>query len=119
MLHDFFKFVFRTAERASTQPAGPQHILPAAGARPKVGHPTSKFLAQILGSALAQTHAQRRRGRAMHQSPDETLPEPVSQDADQLDGKIVRLMPKRRPEPEKIPDPQTPDDNDDPGPSAA
>lgn len=55
----------------------------------------------------------------MHQSPDETLPEPVSQDADQPDAKIVRLMPKRRSEPEKIPDPRTPDDNDDPGPSAA
>lgn len=55
----------------------------------------------------------------MHQSSDEALPEAVSHETDQTDGKIVRLMPKRRPEPEKIPDSRAPEDDDDPGPTAA
>jgi hypothetical protein len=54
----------------------------------------------------------------MHQSLNEPSTEPVQQDADLSDGKVIRLFPRQRPAPEKTPEPPQPDD-DDPGPSAA
>jgi hypothetical protein len=55
----------------------------------------------------------------MPQSPTETSPNPASHDAEQQEGNVIRLIPRRRPAPEKIPEPQTPVDGNDPGPSAA
>lgn len=55
----------------------------------------------------------------MRQSPKEPPVQPDLQEVDQPDGKVVRLMPRRRPESERIPDPSDDDDDDDPGPTAA
>jgi hypothetical protein len=55
----------------------------------------------------------------MPQSPNETPPNPAAHDAEQKEGKVVRLIPRRRPAPEKNPEPQAPGDGNDPGPSAA
>ncbi len=54
----------------------------------------------------------------MQQSPDNQTPKPGCQDNEQIDGKVIRFTPRRRMEPESIPEPQGADD-DDPGPSAA
>lgn len=54
----------------------------------------------------------------MHQSPNEPPVQPDPQGAEQTDGKVVRLMPRRRPDTERLPDPPDGDD-DDPGPTAA
>jgi len=137
MLQQFFKLVFRVAERKRVQAASQWTGLPMDGARPGPERPTAEFLAQMLRSALAQKLAESRGGRAMHQSPsascgtggprqrpDDALieegaspPKPSTRDAEQPDGKVVRLMP-RRPATEQAPSPPTYDDND-PGPSAA
>jgi hypothetical protein len=55
----------------------------------------------------------------MHQQQNESAPKPESHEEEEADGKVVRLMPRRRPATERIPDPPTHDDDDDPGPSAA
>jgi hypothetical protein len=54
----------------------------------------------------------------MHQSPNEPTSKPDPHGEEQPDGRVVRLMPRRRPPPERLPDPPQGDD-DDPGPSAA
>lgn len=54
----------------------------------------------------------------MHRSLNEPPAKPELQDEEQPDDKVVRLMPRRRPGPEQLPEPAT-DDDDDPGPSAA
>jgi hypothetical protein len=115
MLQHFFKLVFRTAERKPVQAGGRQGRLPMGEARPDYQRPTAEFLAQVLRSALAQRNAESRGGRAVHQPSDE----PPSQDAEQPDEKVARLMPRRRPTTEQIPNPPTHDDDNDPGPSAA
>ncbi len=53
----------------------------------------------------------------MQQSPNEPLLKPEPHGTEEPDGKVVRLMPRSRPGPERLPDPQG--DDDDPGPSAA
>ncbi|WP_201861398.1 hypothetical protein [Microvirga soli] len=55
----------------------------------------------------------------MGQSPNEPSSKPAPQDTEQPDGKVVRLMPRRRPATERAPSPPTPGDDNDPGPSAA
>lgn len=55
----------------------------------------------------------------MDQSPNEPSSKPAPQDAEQPDGKVVRLMPRRRPATERASSPPTPDDDNDPRPSAA
>jgi len=55
----------------------------------------------------------------MHQLANEQAPEPKPQTAEQADGKVVHLMPRRRPAKEQISNPPPQDDGDDPGPSAA
>lgn len=55
----------------------------------------------------------------MHQFANERAPEPKPQAAEQEDGKVVRLMPRRRTATEQISNPPPHDDDDDPGPSAA
>ncbi len=55
----------------------------------------------------------------MHQSPNDPIFNPGGHDPEQPDGKVVRFTPRRRTEPERSPEPPMPDDNDDPGPSAA
>jgi hypothetical protein len=54
----------------------------------------------------------------MHQSPNEPRSKPDPHAVEEPDGKVVRLMPRSRPAPERLPDPPHCDD-DDPGPSAA
>lgn len=89
------------------------------GACPASERPTADFLAQTLKAALAREHAESRGGRTVHQSPNEPSSKPAVQDAEQPDGKVVRLMPRRRPATEPVPNPPTQDDDNDPGPSAA
>jgi hypothetical protein len=56
----------------------------------------------------------------MQQPPCVPSSKPAPQDAEQPDEKVVRLMPRRRPTTEQIPNPAaTHDDDNDPGPSAA
>ena len=55
----------------------------------------------------------------MQKSTNDPTPQPDSSDGDQADGKVVRLMPRLRPATERAPTPETQDDDDDPGPSAA
>ena len=55
----------------------------------------------------------------MQQSPKQPSSKPAPQDAEQPDGKVVRLMPRRRPADGAGPNPPTHDDDNDPGPSAA
>jgi hypothetical protein len=55
----------------------------------------------------------------MHQSPNDPIFSPGGHDPEQPDGKVVRFTPRRRTEPERSPELPMPDDNDDPGPSAA
>lgn len=55
----------------------------------------------------------------MHQSQNEPTAKPDSHEEEQPDEKVVRLMSRRRPAPERLPDPPHGDDEDDPGPSAA
>jgi hypothetical protein len=118
MLINIFKRTLRLAENNAVYPAGRPSGLRRDGARPESERPTAEFLAGILRSTLAQNHAESRGGRAVQQSPNEPPSKPVSQDAEQPDGKVVRLMP-RRPATERVPEPPTHDDNNDPGPSAA
>jgi len=54
----------------------------------------------------------------MHQTSYEPSPNPAPQEAEQPDGKVVLLMPRRRPAAEQAPKPP-PHDDEDPGPSAA
>jgi hypothetical protein len=54
----------------------------------------------------------------MQQSPNEPPSKPEPDGAEEPDGKVVRLMPRRGPAAEPFPNPPAPDD-DDPGPSAA
>jgi hypothetical protein len=120
MLQFFLKLVSRAAERKPVH-AGVEHRDPRMDeARPGSGRPTTELLAQVLRSALAQKHAESRGGRAMQQSPCVPSSKPAPQDAEQPDEKVVRLMPRRRPTTEQIPNPpETHDDDNDPGPSAA
>jgi hypothetical protein len=55
----------------------------------------------------------------MQQSPNDSTPKPGGHDTEQPNGKVVRFTPRRRVEPERNPEPPMPDDDDDPGPSAA
>jgi hypothetical protein len=55
----------------------------------------------------------------MDQSPNEPSSKPAQQDAEQPDGKVVRLMPRRRPAAERDSNPPPAGDDNDPGPSAA
>jgi hypothetical protein len=55
----------------------------------------------------------------MQPSPTDPISNPGGHDTEQPDGKIVRFTPRRRGEPERSPEPPMPDDDDDPGPSAA
>jgi hypothetical protein len=54
----------------------------------------------------------------MQQSPDDPTSNPGSQDTQQPDGKVVRFPPRRM-VPQRRPEPTMPDEDDDPGPSAA
>ena len=119
MLINIFKRILRMAENDAAYPAGRHSGLRMDGARPRSERPTAEFLAQTLRSALAQKHAESRGGRAVQQSPNDPPTKPASQDAEQPDGKVVRLMPLRRPATERVPEPPTHDDDNDPGPSAA
>jgi hypothetical protein len=119
MLINIFKRILRMAENDAAYPAGRHSGLRMDGARPRSERPTAEFLAQTLRSALAQKHAESRGGRAVQQSPNDPPSKPGSHDTEQPDGKIVRFTPRRRSEPERSPKPPMPDDNDDPGPSAA
>ncbi|KLK89574.1 hypothetical protein AA309_30570 [Microvirga vignae] len=114
MLQHFFKLVFRAAERKPVQAEGQHRGLRMDEARPK-----PEFVAQVLRSALAQKHTESRGGRVVHQSPYEPSSKPASRDAEQPDEKVMRLMPRRRPTTEQVPNPPTHDDDNDPGPSAA
>jgi hypothetical protein len=115
MLQNLFKIMFRTTEHKAVRRADAQRCPPAGEARSGKRGPTPAFLAHILRSALAQA----RGGRFMHQPLNESAPKPESHEEEEADGKVVRLMPRRRPATERIPDPSTHDDDDDPGPSAA
>ncbi|WP_457092257.1 hypothetical protein [Microvirga sp. P5_D2] len=55
----------------------------------------------------------------MQQPPNDPAPKPGSQDGEQSDGKVLQFTAQRRMEPERKPNPPMPDDDDDPGPSAA
>ncbi len=65
------------------------------------------------------TLVQRRGSHAMQQPPNDPAPKPGSQDGEQSDGKVLQFTAQRRMEPERKPNPPMPDDDDDPGPSAA
>jgi hypothetical protein len=119
MLQHFFKRMLRLTERKAVRPAGRQRSLRVDGARPETVRPTGAFLAQLLRSALALKHAESRGGRPMQQSPYEPSSKPAQPDAEQPDGKVVRLMPRRCPATEQAPKPPAHDDDNDPGPSAA
>ena len=119
MLFNSFKRMLRMTENKAVYSAGRYSGPRVAGARPECGRPTAEFLAQLLGSALAQNHAESRGGRAIHHSPNDPISKPGGHDTEQPDGKVVRFTPRRRTEPEGNPKPPMPDDNDDPGPSAA
>jgi hypothetical protein len=119
MLLNIFKRMLRMAENNAGCPAGRHSSLRMDEARPKPERPTAEFLAQLPGLALAQNHTESRGGRAVHQSPDDPTSQPGGHDTEQPDGKVVRFTPRRRIEPGRSPEPPMPDDDDDPGPSAA
>ena len=110
MLQDYFKFLFRSAEREPAQAGGPQRGLRMDEAYPDSGRPTAEF--------LAHKNVESRRGPAMHQPPYEPPSKPVPQDAEPLEEKVVRLTPRPRSKAEAPPTPPHDDDND-PGPAAA
>jgi len=119
MLQQFFKRVFRLAEHHRFQAAGAEPGLLAGEA-----YPDLRLTAPELPAADAPTNIRsipiRRKGsRAMHQSPNEPISKPDTHGEEQPDGKVVQLMPRQRPAPERLPDPLQGDDDDDPGPSAA
>jgi hypothetical protein len=59
-------------------------------------------------------------GESTMQRPMERPPEkPQSGEADPPDERVVWLVPRRHPQPERMPDPPDDDDDDDPGPAAA
>jgi hypothetical protein len=118
MLQYFFKRVLRMTEPTAIHPAGQAHNLRIEDANPDSERPTGEFLAQILRSALAQNHAERRGGRTMQQFPEDPPPNPAPQDGGQSDGKVVWLT-SRRPVTEQTPNPPAHDEDNDPGPSAA
>jgi hypothetical protein len=109
MFQHFFKLVFRTAERKLVQ--GGSRL---GETRSDFERPTTEFLAQVLKKALAQKNAEGRGGCAVHQTPEEP-----SEDVKQPDEKVVRFIPRPRPEPKKISETRRSTDDDDPVPSAA
>jgi len=120
MLQHVFKLMLRMSERKAIHPAGGTRGLRAHGAHLKSDHPTGEFLTQVLRSALAQRNAERRGGRVVQHSPKEPPLSPPSLDAEQPDGKVVRLVPRRRSATEQVPNPPSQDEEDnDPGPPAA
>jgi hypothetical protein len=119
MLLRLFKFMSRVAKRKSVRTADRQRSLRVDGTRPRSDRPTAEFLARILGDALAKNRAESRGVRVMPQSPQEPSANSAEQELEQSGGNVDRLMPRRRPETERIPDPPTHDDDDDPGPAAA
>ena len=121
MLQQFFKRVFRMAEHKSAYSASLQRSSLQGEVRPREEmDPSSAFLAQILRSALAQKHVQNRGEGALHGPSSEPSVEFPHPDAEQPDGKVIRLVPRSqpRPAPERVHVPSRPDDND-PGPNAA
>jgi hypothetical protein len=91
--------------------------MPADSAGRGLGSPTSAFLTDILGSALAIDRAmQRQSDPAQRDTPDPVTPD--TQEPEPSAGKVIPLTPRRQRVPAKPPCPPSPD-NDDPGPSAA
>lgn len=119
MLQHVFSLMLRRAGRNALAPAGAKRGPAAHGAHPD--DPTSAFLTQVLTRALAQRNAERRGDRAVQHSPKDQPLTPPAQDADQPDGKVVRLVPRPRPVKEQVPAPPPADEDEDndPGPSAA
>lgn len=117
MLQHLFK-LFRAAEREPLRTGDQRYGLQMDETCPGLERPTTALLAQILRSALAQKHSECRDGPAVHRVPCEPSSKLSPHDWDITDGKVVRLMPRRRPETELALNPPTHDDND-PGPSAA
>jgi len=121
MLQQFFKRVFRMAEHKSVHPASLQRSSLRGEVRSRQEtDPSTAFLAQILRSALAQKRAQNRGEDTLHGPSNEPSAELTHPDAEQPDGKVIRLVPRSQPcpAPERIHVPSRSRD-DDPGPSAA
>jgi hypothetical protein len=116
MLQSFFKLVLRVTGRHQFPAAGAEPGLPSGEACPKPVAP--EFPTQTPQLASAPISIRRKGGRAMHQSPNEPRSKHDPHAVEEPDGKVVRLMPRSRPAPERLPDPPHCDD-DDPGPSAA
>lgn len=113
MLQQFIDFVLRRAEPKPFYPANASCDPLRDHARSEGSQPSSAFLAQILRSALIQKRAQEPGYGVIHRSSDERPQEPLPQDAEQPDAKIIRFVPRQKPQ-----EPPQPKD-DDPGPSAA
>jgi hypothetical protein len=119
MLQDFFKYMLRMTGHKAAHPANLRPRLPAAEAYAEVVLIAPEFLTQTLRPTRTSILIQSRGDRAMQQSPDDPTSKPGSEDTQQPDGTVVRFPPRRRPEPQRRPEPTMPDDDDDPGPSAA
>jgi len=117
MLHNLLKLVFRHAEPKPAHPANLERIQQHGHARALAARPSTALLAQILRDALAQQHASKSGAFVAHQLPEEASPRPHSPDEEQPDSKVIPLIPRQRPAPEKTDEPPRPED--DPGPSAA
>ena len=117
MLQHFFKLVFRRAERERVRAYGQQHGLHMDGVRFGFERPTTEFLTHILRSALAQKQAESREGVAVCRFAHESTLNAATQDVEQPDGNVVRLVPRRLRTEQGLN--LSPYDDNDPGPSAA
>lgn len=79
--------------------------------------PTTEFLTHILRSALAQKQSEPSGGGAVCRLPHESTSNAATQDVEQPDGNVVRLVPRRL-RTEQVLN-TSPHDDSDPGPSAA
>ncbi len=77
----------------------------------------SERLTRTINPESTPDPAPRKGAHAMQHSPTEPTSEPATPDVEQPDAKVVRLTPRRQPEPAEVPNPPATDD--DPGPSAA
>lgn len=117
MLQHFFKLVFRRAERERVRAYGQQHGIPMDGMRSGLERLTTEFLTQVLRSALAQKQSESRGGGAVCRLPHESTLNAATQDVEQPDGNVVRLVPRRL-RTEQVLN-TSPHDDSDPSPSAA
>ncbi|MBB4040811.1 hypothetical protein GGR34_002470 [Microvirga flocculans] len=116
MLRNLLHLVFRPSEQRHARSAHRPGVLPAEQASPDPQAPSSEFLAQVLGTALAIDRALKRQDEGMSKRFDRPM-EPRLSSVGRHDGKIVPLRPRSRltAQPAGL----RPSTDDDPGPTAA